>query len=124
MTAAGVVLLIDDNAAILASTARYLSSRKLSVICSDSPFGIPPLMNQHAPDVVVLDVMMPALSGDTIAAMLRTQKRTAAIIYYSAMQEDELYKLSKKTSNTSYVLKSDGNDALYRAICRVIEAKR
>src|SRR5580698_5225270 len=117
MTNPGVILIVDDNASILTSTVRYLRSRNLTVISSDTPFGIPSLISQHAPAVVVLDVMMPALSGDAIGALLRAQRQSAAIIYYSAMQEEQLYKLSQKTSNTSYVLKSDGSEILYQAIC-------
>jgi hypothetical protein len=66
--------------------------------------------------------MIPALSGDTIGTMLRGQQHVAPIIYYSAMQEEQLYKLSQKTKNTSYVLKSDGNAMLYQAICYALEA--
>jgi DNA-binding NarL/FixJ family response regulator len=120
----GVILLVDDNAAILESTARYLRSRDLEVICSSSPFGVPSLMSKHSPSVIVLDVMIPALSGEAIGAMLRQQQQAAPIIYYSAMQEEQLYKLSQKTPDTSYVLKSDGNEILYQAICRAMEGKR
>src|SRR5271170_8034678 len=70
MGTSSVILLVDDNAAILESTARYLRNRNLEVICSESPFGVPSLMSKHSPAVIVLDVMIPALSGQAIGAIL------------------------------------------------------
>jgi CheY-like chemotaxis protein len=124
MSAAPVILLVDDNAAILTSTARYLRSRKLEVVCSDGPFGVTALIHQHAPAVIVLDVMMPALSGGTLGGLLRAQDRLAPIIYYSAMQEEQLYRLAQKTRGASYVLKSDGAEMLYQAIRAALDGKR
>ena len=121
MTTLDTILLVDDNAAILETTARYLRSRKLEVICSESPFGLPSLIREHKPRVIVLDVMIPALSGETIGAMLRSQGQNTPIIYYSAMQEEQLYALAQKTPNASYVLKSDGSEVLHQAIRRVME---
>ena len=130
MTPTTSILLVDDNAAILESTARYLRSRNFAVICSEEPlFGVPSLMREHKPAVIVLDVVTdprPLGREPSGATTLRAQGHTAAIIYYSAMQEEQLYALAQKTTNTSYVLKSDwtGHEVLFQAISRVTEGKR
>ncbi len=124
MTTLGPILLVDDNAAILETTTRFLRSRNLEVISSESPFAVPSLIREHKPKVIVLDVMIPALSGETIGQMLRTQGEKAPVIFYSAMQEEQLYALAQKTADTSYVLKSDGSEILYQAICRAMGAAK
>jgi DNA-binding response OmpR family regulator len=111
---AGPVLVVDDNPQMLEATARFLRVHGLEVITADSPFGVSKLVSRHTPAVVVLDVMMPALDGKSLADLLRSNPMTcsADIVFYSALEEEAVYKLSRTVPGSLYALKSDGPDAL------------
>jgi CheY-like chemotaxis protein len=115
---AKTILLVDDNAQILSTTAAYLSARGMRVVTSESALGVSALVRRHQPAVIVLDVMMPALDGDALAALLQGQPnaRATPIIFYSAMEEEQLHRLSLRMPGTSYMPKADGLAALHSAI--------
>ncbi len=110
----GAVLVVDDNPQMLEATARFLRAHGLEVLTADSPFGVSKLVSRHAPAVVVLDVMMPALDGKSLADLLRGNPLTCSsdIVFYSALEEEAVYKLSRTVPGSLYALKSDGPDAL------------
>jgi DNA-binding response OmpR family regulator len=113
------IVLVDDNQALLEATARYLESRGIAVTTSLTPLGVGALVLQKRPDAVVLDVMMPALNGNTLARMIRARSDSLPIILYSAMPEEQLYQLTREVPGTSYVLKSDGVEELHQALLRL-----
>lgn len=118
------ILLVDDNAQILETTARYLSARGFEVVTSDSALGVSSLVRHHRPALIVLDVMMPALNGDKLARVLSSQRtqRTTPIILYSAMDEEQLYAIVSEIPGCSYVVKSQGLGALYTEILARLES--
>lgn len=112
------VVLVDDNEQILTTTTAYLEARGISVISSRSALGVSALVMRHHPSVIVLDVMMPALDGQALAGLLRNKNgaRGTHIIFYSAMEEEQLDRIVRETPFASYVPKADGLPALYSAI--------
>ncbi len=114
------LLLVDDNEEILDSTAAYFQAQGFKVITSSTPLGVTALITQHQPAVLVLDLMMPALSGDALLKMLRRTSETKGLptVLYSSAEEELLYRLSKSVPGVTYVQKSDGLDALLRAVKR------
>jgi two-component system response regulator MprA len=116
------VVLVDDNQSLLESTARYLESRGIQVTTSNTALGVGVLVLKQRPDAVVLDVMMPALNGNMLAKMIRSRSATPSIILYSAMPEEELYRLAREVPGTTYVLKSDGVEELHQALLRLVAA--
>jgi CheY-like chemotaxis protein len=122
------VLLVDDNREILEATARYLRARALDVVTTSSSLGVSALVLRHNPKVIVLDVMMPALGGDSLASLLRTlpngngngnghsAPRSTPILFYSAMEEEQLHRLVASLPGTGFVSKADGLLALHAAI--------
>jgi len=55
------------------------------VLTHQSPFGVIGLIQAADPDLVLLDVNMPLLPGDDLAAFIKTDDRTRAvpIVLYS-----------------------------------------
>ena len=101
------VLLVDDNPETLHDTESFFKRMHLNLVAANSPFGVTNLVQRHDPDVIVLDVTMPGLNGDALALLIRKECETP-IIYFSAMPEEELRDLVILTSNSWYVLKSEG----------------
>jgi CheY-like chemotaxis protein len=69
--------------------------------------------------------MMPALDGDALARLVKSKDLAPSvpILFYSSMDEEQLYRIAKQTPGSSYVLKSDGLPALYSAITNALGAK-
>lgn len=112
------VLIVDDNEAILRSTTQFLEKHGFNVVATPSPVGVTALIAQHKPELLVLDLMMPTLSGDALLKMLRRTATGKGIptVLYSSAEEESLYRLSKSVDGVSYVQKSDGLELLLEAV--------
>ncbi len=121
--AAPKVLVVDDDPYALRAVKRALTERGLEVFTSDSPLGVSGLMRKHQPDVLVLDVNMPAMSGQRLAELVAAGADTEPVptVFYSGVAEDELYAASRAVRNSTYVSKNDGTDALFSAILRTLK---
>lgn len=120
------LLMVDDNAPLLMAASAYLKQRGFEVVVSASPLGVSSLVMRHKPEVLILDVMMPALDGGALAKLVRSISagQSVPIVFFSSMEEEQLYRLARETEGASYVLKSDGFEALHAAVClRLGEAR-
>ena len=119
------VLVVDDEPYALRAVKRALTERGLEVFTSDSPLGVSGLIRKHEPDVLVLDVNMPAMSGrrlaELVAAGTGVDAEPVPIVFYSGVAEHELYAVSRAVRNSTYVSKNDGTDVLFAAILRTLK---
>jgi PAS domain S-box-containing protein len=65
------VLLVDDDQLLLEAEATILRAAGMEVHALSQPLQIMEVLNDFAPDVVVLDVYMPGATGPELAAVLR-----------------------------------------------------
>src|SRR5829696_711790 len=73
------VLLIDDEKDILEMVRYNLEKEHLDVItASDGPSGLE-IGLKHKPDLVLLDLMMPGMSGIEVCRQLRSDPRTKRV---------------------------------------------
>lgn len=116
---AHTVLLVDDDASLLAATRRFLAVRGLEVVSSDTAIGVHHLIREHEPHVLVLDLEMPALNGDALARLLQGRPATKdlPIVFYSGAGEGLTQGLEERFQGATFVHKSEGPSALYAAIC-------
>jgi CheY-like chemotaxis protein len=114
--AARKVLHVDDDERVLRTVARFLEGQGLLVISTTSPF-IAPLIKQESPHVIVMDVEMPLLPGDRIAAILRGNDYGAIpVVFFSGRPHDELRAIVEKTPCSSFVHKESGLPSLLERI--------
>lgn len=114
------VLHVDDDERILRTVARFLEGAGFVVVSTSSPF-IAPIIKQEQPDVIVMDIDMPLLTGDKIVSILRANEFSKLpVIYFSGKPERELEILSARTSQASYVHKNQGLQVLAAKITSVI----
>jgi PAS domain S-box-containing protein len=65
------VLLVDDDALVRQAHASVLTAAGMSVLCVEDPLNILEALNGFDPDVAIIDVYMPGVSGPELAAVLR-----------------------------------------------------
>src|SRR3954468_5880241 len=114
------VVVVDDCEVTLASTADILERNGYRVITRDRPAGCVAMMLQEKPDLVLLDVCMPTVSGDTLVKLFsRAAPNSGTIILlYSALDEPLLRSKAKGAGAHGYIAKTSDNAALLRAIKR------
>ncbi len=108
------ILVIDDDSIHLDTTRQLLESEGYEVQTHDQPFGSTNAIMKFQPDLVLLDVNMPGLSGEKLADVYRAnaRTRTARVMLYSSNDEDALREASKRLQLDGYICK--GNPATLR----------
>jgi CheY-like chemotaxis protein len=118
---APVVLIVDDDQAQLDLASRLLRSYGFDVATCDSPIGVSNAVRSLKPDVVLVDVDLPGLSGDkVIETVRRLSQGTTRFVLYSACDEASLRDLARKSRADGWISKSESGPALankVRAFC-------
>ncbi|MET7288163.1 response regulator transcription factor [Streptomyces sp. NPDC005573] len=83
----GTVLVVDDDAAIRRSLERGLRLNGFTVRTAADGTEALTAIGQAPPDVLVLDVSMPGLSGIQVCARLRGEGRDLPVLMLSALDE-------------------------------------
>ncbi len=83
----GRVLVADDDRAIRESLARALELEGYEVVTAADGAVALASVHDHAPDVVVLDVMMPNVDGLTVCRVLRAERDRTPILMLTARTE-------------------------------------
>jgi two-component system alkaline phosphatase synthesis response regulator PhoP len=88
MAAAGTILIIDDEASIRNVARAYLEHEGYTVLCAETgPEGLR-IAQEHRPDLIVLDLMLPGMDGMEVTARLR--ERSDVYILMLTARSDEL----------------------------------
>lgn len=106
--AKGKILVVDDDSAILAVAKRNLEAAGYDVVTSDSPLRLPQLVQREKPNLVLLDLEMPSLTGEHVLdfATLFDFLRTTTIVLHSSKSEEELQSLVSRSLAKGYIRKT------------------
>ncbi len=104
------ILVVDDDSRHLQTTREILELEGYQVTVRDTPFGTTEVVSAERPDLVLLDVNMPALSGERLCTLVRGNAsvgRTVPILFYSSNDEDSLRQAVQRFGADGYVCKGD-----------------
>lgn len=119
------VLVVDDDADQLLLLERSLYAYNFDVRTHRSSLGVSNLVRTVMPDLVLLDVNIPALSGDRVLALARNQAPpTTRFILYSASDESKLRSLALACGADGYITKSVQGEALARKLTSIYKKSR
>jgi two-component system OmpR family response regulator len=112
------VLVVDDSDIVLELVKKTLEGAGYFVITRNRPSGSVAAILRDKPDVVLLDVNMPTLSGDTIAKILErvSQQPETLILLHSNLSIDNLRLKAIATGAHGYIQKTDSPSELVRRI--------
>ena len=99
------VLLVDDNQAMLVRAARVLSAACLVVGQVQDGAAALAAAAALTPDVIVLDISMPGMSGLEVAARLRSNRSAAAIVFLTVHDDAEFVEAAQAAGAIGYVVK-------------------
>jgi len=111
------VLLIDDHALVRKGLEQLLQSRGVDVVASagSGREGIE-LALALKPDVILLDVKMPEMSGTETLKHLREQGVTAPILMLTMSREETDLQAALRNGATGYLLKDMDHEDLVPAL--------
>ena len=119
------VILADDHAVVRKGIRDFLmESGDIDVIAevSDGDEAIA-LIDQHRPDVAVLDIQMPKRSGIDVCRHIRAQQWPVGILILTAYDDDPYVLAVLQAGANGYVLKTADADEIVQAVRDVHEGK-
>ena len=105
-----LILVVDDSEVILKIIRLYLINAGFEVITRSRPIGTAAEILRMKPDIVLLDVLMPGLTGDKITKLIRESGIATKIVLHSGKENNELQELSKECGADGYIKKTNDKD--------------
>jgi CheY-like chemotaxis protein len=121
------VLLVEDSKFLKVATERALSSAGYEVISAGDGELALGLAREHLPALILLDIMLPKMSGPDVLRALKKDPVTAAIpvMMLTSLSQKNAKQLEKDGAD-SFFEKSDsmlgkGPDSLFAAVERLLK---
>ena len=118
MTEPTRVMVVDDHAMVRSGLAAFLSVAEDCVLVGEAASGAEALRvcDQAAPDVVLMDLVMPGMDGVATTRAIRERFPAVRVIALTSFPEDHLIQEVLEAGAISYLLKNVSADELARAI--------
>jgi CheY-like chemotaxis protein len=102
------IVVIDDSEIVLEVTKGALEGAGYDVVTHDRPGGCVALILHEKPDLVLMDVNMPGLGGDTIVSVLAKAQPTGdtVVLLHSSLSAEVLRTKSATAGAHGFIQKS------------------
>jgi DNA-binding NarL/FixJ family response regulator len=119
------ILLADDHNIVRAGVRQLLESADDLQVIAEAEDGeqAQTLIQQHQPDVAVLDIQMPKASGIEVTRWVRSHLPQVGILILTAYDDDPYVMAVLQAGANGYVLKTGQADELIQAVRDVNEGK-
>ena len=101
-----LILVVDDSGVTLKIIRLFLKDAGFEVITRSRPIGTTAEILRMKPDLVLLDVLMPGLTGDKITKLIKESGLATKIVLHSGKENNELRELSKECGADGYIKKT------------------
>ncbi len=120
------ILIVDDHPIVRQGLRSLLSNYPDMTLVgeADSAPAAVELARQTAPDVILLDIRMPGMSGVEAARILSRQHPTTKILMLTSFDDEEYVKGALQAGAIGYVLKSASDEMLAQAVRAVYRGER
>jgi DNA-binding NarL/FixJ family response regulator len=115
------ILSVDDNALLREGLAAVIGSQSDMILVSQAENGAEAIRRyrEHRPDVTLMDLRLPDLSGIDTTIAIRTEFPDARVIMLTTFEDDAEYQRSCEVGAKGYLLKDMPPNQLLQAIRRV-----
>ena len=100
------VMVVDDSPVVLEHVRHALERAGHTVITRESALGTASQVIKARPDVVMLDVSMPAIDGDRLVTVVRDVKKDIILILHSSLPAARLQQISEASGAHGYIAKT------------------
>lgn len=115
------ILIVDDSPLLLDLAKEALERAGFTVLVTEDFRQLGSLQQHGRIDLILMDVQMPELFGDDVAAVLREVRGVKTPIYLlSSLTADELAKRASAADVEGYICKREGIEALVERVTRIL----
>lgn len=115
------ILVVDDSEAVFVFVKRELASENHLVERLEAFTELSSYLRRVQPDLILLDLEMPALSGTAFALFLRRIERAPIkILIHSSLPEHELRRAAEEVKAVGILRKSPNGNVLRDAVRRYL----
>jgi len=104
------VYLLDDDPSVLKSTRRLLDSAGWKVEAFTDPIIFLDQAAMHCPDVAVIDILMPQMSGLEVQTRLRRVSPSTRVIVLTAKDDPSVRRVAMDRGASAFFLKGVESD--------------
>ena len=117
------VLIVDDHAVVRQGLRMLLESQPQIKVAGEAPDGAlaVEMAQKLEPDVILMDLLMPGMSGIEAIRRLRELKIPSKVLVLTSTLEDQLVKQALQAGAQGYVLKAIRSAELVQSIERVAQ---
>ena len=119
------VLLADDHAVVRAGIRQFLEhSGRIQVVAeADDGQKACDLIQEHCPDVVVLDIQMPEKSGIEVTHWIREHYPAMGVLILTAYDDEPYVRAVLRAGANGYVMKTSTPEEIAAAVEEIFEGK-
>ncbi len=112
------VMLADDHAVVRAGIRQFLEQADDIEVVAEADDGqeAMELIEEHHPDVAVLDIQMPKASGIEVTRWIRVHHREVVVLILTAFDDDPYVMAVLQAGANGYVLKTASPEEIIRAV--------
>ncbi len=112
------VLLADDHAVVRAGICQFLEQADDIDVIAEADDGqeAMDLIEEHQPDVAVLDIQMPKATGIEVTRWVRGHHREVGVLILTAYDDDPYVMAVLQAGANGYVLKTASPEEIIRAV--------
>lgn len=103
----GRILIIDDSEVVLAVARHALVEAGHEVELSNNPLTVAGLVRRLKPELILIDVNMPAITGDVVTQVLQSHTGSLPIVLHSDIPVAELEALANRNGALGFISKTD-----------------
>ncbi len=119
------VLLADDHKIVRAGIRQFLEQNSQIQVIAEASDGQEAceLIEKHPPDVIVLDIEMPKMTGIEVTRWIRTQHLTTGVLILTAYDDDPYVQAVLQAGANGYVMKSAEPQEIVQGVIDVYNGK-
>jgi len=117
------ILVVDDDPVVRRILLELLN-KNYTVILASTGVQLPDLIQKHAPDLVILDVMLPWVNGFELCRIIKShpQGEKLPVLFLTGCKEKEDLLTGKEVGASGYLTKPFYAKNLYREVERLLAA--
>lgn len=117
------ILVIEDDANIRESLVELLELKSFELHSADNGLEGLKLAQEHAPDLIICDVMMPGMNGYEVVESIRKDKKLSRLpfIFLSAKAMDSDIEFGKNLGANSYLTKPFRAQELFSVVDELLK---